>query len=372
MTAIRVAATLEDDAASAADELAAALGPEDARTVLFFASFRYAFGKLAALMAERFPHALTVGCTTAGEIGPAGCTDGGVSAVALTGPSCAAATIIDLATFRFEDGDAIVRDLTEQLGAKLSPGEHVFVTLTDGLSGMEEILVASLGTYAPGVRLVGGSAADDMKFVETWVAVGENARTGSAVILLLQPSVPFHTFHLHHFEPTEVRVVVTQADPQRRLIHELDGRTASVTLARHMGIPVEKIEEQRSFPTFAFHVGDHYYMRSVMTIQDGSLLMGGAVEEGAILRLMRALDLVEATYGGVKRAIAVLPGQAQGMILFNCAGRMLEAKVAHRVDELYEAMAPIPAAGFTTYGEQYGPMQVNHTLTGLVLGTDRG
>jgi hypothetical protein len=28
----------------------------------------------------------------------------------------------------------------------------------------------------------------------------------------------------------------------------------------------------------------------------------------------------------------------------------------------------VPVAGFSTYGEQFGPMLVNHTLTGVVFG----
>jgi len=373
MTAIRVAATHRDEPAAAADALASELGGADVSTVMFFSSFRYPFAELAGLIAERFGDALTVGCTTAGEIGPAGCTTGGISAVALSGPSRSRATVVDLATFRFEDGEEIVRELGEQLGTEISPGRHVFLTLTDGLSGMEEILIASLGTYAPGVRLVGGSAADDWKFTETWVAADGVAQKGAAVVILLEPGVPFHTFHLHHFEATDTRVVVTEADAQRRLVHELDGRPAVETLARHMGITVEQLlgPTQHALPTFAFHVGDQYYMRSVMTVQENSLLMGGAVEEGAILRLMSGLDLIEATRDGVRRAMDSVPGTPDGMILFNCAGRLVEAQLTDRVDALYDVMSPIPVAGFTTYGEQYGPMQVNHTLTGLVLGADR-
>ncbi len=47
---------------------------------------------------------------------------------------------------------------------------------------------------------------------------------------------------------------------------------------------------------------------------------------------------------------------------------MWEANTLNVVDELAQAMSPIPAAGFTTYGEQFGPLQVNHTLTGLIFG----
>jgi hypothetical protein len=104
-----------------------------------------------------------------------------------------------------------------------------------------------------------------------------------------------------------------------------------------------------------------------MNIDGSALLMGGAVEAGTILQWMRAGDLIAQTRNGVERALAMLQRPA-GMLLFNCGGRMWEAVAQDRVPELAAAMQTGRAAGFTTYGEQFGPLQVNHTLTGLVLG----
>ena len=59
---------------------------------------------------------------------------------------------------------------------------------------------------------------------------------------------------------------------------------------------------------------------------------------------------------------------AAGLLLFNCAGRLLEARARGRTRQLWEALAQAPAAGFSTYGEQWGPLQVSLTLTGLAFG----
>jgi hypothetical protein len=76
---------------------------------------------------------------------------------------------------------------------------------------------------------------------------------------------------------------------------------------------------------------------------------------------------VAVTSSGIAEALSHLSKPA-GMLLFNCGGRMWEATSGSIVDDLAGAMRPIPAAGFTTYGEQYGTLQVNHTLTGLAFG----
>jgi hypothetical protein len=85
---------------------------------------------------------------------------------------------------------------------------------------------------------------------------------------------------------------------------------------------------------------------------------------------MRGGDLVESTREALQLQISCVP-KALGMMLFNCGGRLLEAQGKGVAMELGRALTPIPAAGFTTYGEQFGSMQVNHTLTGVVFGGSR-
>lgn len=377
---VRVACSLADDVQSAVDEIADVLGASGWSAVLFFASARYSMPDLASAMFEAFPDAITVGCSTMGEIGPRGLTRGGVVAIAFPDSFGFAAVPIDLDSFLFKDGGRIVAELVTRLRGEpsgLSAERHVFVTLTDGLSGKEEILVASLGTHAPGVPLVGGSAGDDWTFQGTWVALEGQAFPRAAIVMLIEPNVSFQTFHLHHFRPSETRMVVTSADPDRRIVREIDGWPAVGVLAGVLGVDEEAL---RSDPVpvlaerqvaFAFRVGDRFYLRTVMTVLEEGLLMGGAVEEGAVLRLMSCGDLVEETRRGVHQAIHAR-GRAAGLLLFNCGGRMLEAEARGVQDALCDAMCPpdVPVCGFTTYGEQFGPMQVNSTLTGLVLYRD--
>jgi hypothetical protein len=358
------------------------LRPCEPSLILFFAHPKHDFAALAGGLQRRFPDAITAGCTTMGELGPSGLTQGQAVALAL-GPPCraAAVSVPDLCRFRFEDGEGLAADLASQLDLApdgIVPGRHVLVTLTDGLSGMEEILVASLGAHLPLVPLVGGSAGDGDRFQRTLVALQGASSAGAAVVLLLEPSVRFHAFQLHHYQPTPGRVVVTRAEPKRRLVSTLNGRPAVDVLAELFGVTPAQLraggiaELVRHGIQFGFHVGDSYYMRSVMTLLGDSLLLGGAVEEGAILTVMRAGDIVEATRQGVLEAQRALGGQAEVMLAFSCGGRMLEARDRGVLPQLEAATGQLPCLGFTTYGEQFGSMQVNHTLTALMLGLPHG
>ncbi|MCB9758924.1 MAG: FIST C-terminal domain-containing protein [Alphaproteobacteria bacterium] len=332
-------------------------------------------GEVARGVAARWPDSLCVGCTTMGEIGPLGLTQGGISALALPPPARAAAVFAD-SRVGFADGERLAEALAGALGhipAALDPERHVLVTLTDGLSGAEERLVAALGLVLPRVQLIGGSAGDDFRMQRTWVHLNGEARPGAAVVTLLEPGLPMSAFAVHHYQPGERRVVVTAAEPSRRRVLELDGWPAREVMAELLEVPVETLAAHPELPAerelaFAYAIGDDLFLRSVMHVDGDALVMGGAVEEGVVLRVVHGGDLVEATRAGVQEALARLPGAPGGMLLFSCGGRLRAAQRKKQVEALYEAMAQAPMAGFSTYGEQFGPLQINQTLTGLAIG----
>jgi hypothetical protein len=346
--------------------------------ILYFASSRGDFAAIAAAIAERFPSVPSAGCTTCGEVGPAGCTTDGVSIALLHAPARAAVTLVEgLSEARFEHGGELVARLAAQLGLhpfQLDPARHVLLTFTDGLSGAEEVLVASLAEHAPSIPLVGGSAGDDFQFERTFAGAGGKVASNAAAVVLLEPNAPFHPFHLHHYAATERDTVVTDAEPSRRIVRRLDGYPAVRVLADLLQVPERSLREDRSVvqrlaPVFGFRAAGTTHLRSVMNVDGSALLMGGAVESGTVLLQMRAGDLIAQTHDGVRSALQACAGAPSGMLLFSCGGRMWEAIAQNRVSELADAMHTRIAAGFTTYGEQFGALQVNHTLTGLVLGT---
>ena len=368
---------LEHEPAAVVRALEARLGASAPSLLLYFVSSRADFAGIARAIAERYPGVPSAGCTTCGEVGPAGCTTQGVSLAALRPPARAAVALIeDLSSLRFEQGAEVLARLAAQLELRsfqLHPARHALLTFTDGLSGAEEVLIASLSEHAPGIPLVGGSAGDDFRFVRTFTGAQGKVASNAAAVVLLEPNAPFHPFHLHHYHAHGRDTVVTDAEPGRRIVRRLDGFPATRVLADLLALSESALHAdpravvERLAPVFGFHAAGTLHLRSVMNIDGSALLMGGAVETGTILQQMRAGDLVAQTRAGVSRALALLP-QPAGMLLFNCGGRIWEATTQGRIGELAAAMQTDIAAGFTTYGEQFGPLQVNHTLTGLVLG----
>jgi hypothetical protein len=345
--------------------------------VLAFHSVAHDPEEVARRFHEGMPGATTLGCTSSGEIGDRGMLRGGIAAIGLAPISFAVERVERVSSFLFEHGAGIVGRLAAGLGrspAELDPRRDLFITLIDGMSGNEARLATAVSLAAPGLPIVGGCAGDDERYRETWTFLRGEAMRSSALVLAIEPAVPFIPFAVHHYEPTSERVVVTAADPETNRIAEIDGRPAVEVYAQLAGVPMSDV---RSDPRilvgrpvqFGVRVGREFFVHSVMASEGDELIMAVPVVRGLVLSVARATDILEATRAGVRRVKDLVPGGAHAALLFNCAGRMFEARRREIVGDLWEAMSDgVPVAGFSTYGEQFGPMLVNHTLTGVVFG----
>jgi hypothetical protein len=87
---------------------------------------------------------------------------------------------------------------------------------------------------------------------------------------------------------------------------------------------------------------------------------------------MRAGDLVGSTKLALTNAAAEVGGDLRAVIAFSCLGRHYESRTTDTREALGQLYDRTPLVGFHSLGEQKGPLLVNHTLTGLALGADRG
>lgn len=373
-----VAASRAPTTAAAVGEVVAALRPHDPTVVMAFVGFGHDPRQVAAELAEAFPGARTFGCTSSGEIGPAGLTEGGLAAFAMTGAARAAVLWFDdLASLELDGVGRAVARLADQLGevpSSLSPDRHLFVSLVDGVTSAGELMVAAVGDAAPGLPLVGGSAGEQVDRLEqTWTFADGVAAPGSGVLALLSPGVPFRVFALHHFDDGRERLVVTRARPDVHLIDELNGWPAVREYARVAGVSEAELRaggvQTGALDThLGFRVGDEVFLRGVVGVRGDALVLGGAVEEGMVLRATRPrCSLIGATEDGLAAACADV-GAPSGALLFDCVGRRLHADRDGQLDQLQTALTAVPSAGFHTFGEQFGALQVNFTLTGAVFG----
>lgn len=374
--AVRRGSTVERDPRRAAVEIAIQVGGPGIEVALVFFSPEYDLSVLAPALVEAFGDVPVIGCTTAGEIGSTGYLSGGISGLGFPSADFTArvALVENLSGFEVSNGRAIVHDLLgsawHSWATRAAPGERSFaVLLVDGTSTKEEMFVSAMHAELGDIPLVGGSAGDGLDFRRSFVLRDGKLHTDAALALLLTTSRPFRVFQAQHFMPTQQKMVVTDADPTRRIVREINAEPAAQEYARLVGLQGTELTPS----AFANHpvvvrVGGNYYVRAIQKVNpDGSLTFYCAIDTGVVLTAARGVDLVE-NLAGLLEGLHAEIGATDVILAFDCILRRLEIEQKQLTRPVSELLARNGVMGFSTYGEQYNGMHLSQTITGVAIG----
>jgi hypothetical protein len=375
---IRMAQSTARDACQAAQEFHASVSQPNMALVIFFCSSEYDLALLAREMKRLFAEVLVVGCTTAGEIGPAGYQDHSLTGASFPAGSFYAVSgrIDHLQEFLITTGHAfagqLLRDL-ESRAPNADANNSFALLLIDGLSVREEPVARALQSALGRLPLVGGSAGDGLNFDDTRVYFEGEFYTDSAILVLISTLLPFRIFKTQHFVATNERLVVTEADAAHRIVKEINGLPAAQEYARILGIDERDLDPMRfaAWPVVVV-LGDTNYVRSIQKANpDGSLTFFCAIENGLVLRVARGLDMLEnleKTFKQIRDEI----GPPQLVLGCDCILRKLEITQKAQKDSVGEFLMKNNTVGFNTYGEQFRGLHINQTLVGIAIGMAPG
>ena len=373
---IRRGASSSPDPVEAVAELRAGMYQEDASFALFYCSPNYDLDALGAELAKAFEGVPLIGCTTAGEITPTGYVEGAITGVSVRGGfTCATRRIDNLSEFEFAAGDDAAQSVLRQLethGVRPTGGDTFGFLLIDGLSLKEEAVVSTLSRNMGDIQLFGGSAGDGTDFGATHLYHDGAFHSDCAVFTLVQTSNPFVVFKTEHFVSSEEKMVVTEADPERRIVTEINGVPAGREYARMVGLEVDKLTPL-IFSTYpvVVQVGGSLYVRSIQKVNpDESLTFFCAIDEGIVLTVARGVDLVDnlkSAFDKVRDRV----GPPDLVLGCDCILRHLEIQQRGIQEQVGELLVDNNVIGFATYGEQFNAMHVNQTFTGVAIGTAR-
>ena len=308
-----------------------------------------------------------IGCTTAGAIGAQGYVEGAILAIGLPARDFAASILL-IDGLQTLDGQKLISDTIRARGAlaQAHPGwaQDFAFLMVDGLSRREDDLAATLAPGLGATPLFGGSAADGDRFAQTFVFHDGRALQDAAVLALVRTRCAVKVFKFDHFTPTDTRMVVTGADPARRVVTSLNAEPAGREYARILG----KDPGQLTPFLFAAHpvvvrLGGRHYVRSIRQVDEhGDLYFFSAIDEGLVLTLAQAQDMVS----HLGTALASL-GQPGAILGCDCLLRRIEAREKQVIGQISALLRDHGVTGFSTYGEQLNAMHVNQTLTGVAL-----
>lgn len=357
-------------APDAVARIRAALGPAPLAAVMLFASPQADPARLAAEAQAAFPGTPVVGCTTAGELSSEGYAEGEIVAVGLPAAHFAAETILipDLTDLHPEALVSAMIRARRTLAARHPGWEDEFAfLLVDGMSRREDALTAALASGLGPVRLFGGSAGDGLGFGRTFVLHDGHARQNAALLTFVRTACPVRVFSLDHLQPTDRRMVVTEADPTRRIVRQINAEPAAREYARLLG----KDPDQLTTFTFAAHplvvrVGGRHHVRSIQRMApNGDLVFFSAIDEGLVLTLAEPMHMarhLDAELSGLSAN-----GPPAAILACDCILRRIEAEEKQLSGQISGILAKHRVLGFSTYGEQFGAVHVNQTMTGIAI-----
>src|SRR3546814_136349 len=157
-----------------------------------------------------------------------------------------------------------------------------------------------------------------------------------------------------HLRPTEQQIVVTSADPERRVVWSLHAEPAAEECARLIGSTMEDLTpEVFAANPLLVRIGGEYHVRAIQQVdREGALHFYCAVDEGIVLTLAHPEDMRDNLVQNMER-ISERIGALDTVLCFDCILRRLEAERLGIKDDLLPIFSRYNMIGFNTYGEQY-------------------
>jgi hypothetical protein len=352
-------------------------GVDCALLLVFFSSDRDPVA-MASAVSEAFPGIPVAGCSTAGELHAGTMLEGSITLMAFRGGDFRIVAdlvedIHQLTLHRaYETGRQLRGRFAESRRETPARGKSFAIMLVDGLSNREELVVTAARCAIGEIPLIGGSAGDAQLFHEATLIFNGHVVRDAAILLLVETELPFQTFRIQNFEPTPRRFVVTAADTERRVVHELNAAPAAEEYARAIGLHARDLSPAHfaAYP-FIVRAGNDYFCRAIrQVLDDGSISFFCAIDEGMVLSLAHQQDMVSVTRAALEDIDSAVGG-IDRVLGFDCLWRKVEIDNRQMRTDMELVYRHFHISGFNTYGEQFNGIHLNQTLTGLALGRRR-
>ena len=354
---------------------AMAAGRNDGALTVVFATADHDLAELGRELALRGVNRV-IGASTGRTIGANGFQPSGIAGFHLpAGRFAAADTVLeDVAGMGLPELRARVHQLRLELGLAAGGSlAHRFALLfVDAESRCEERLAAVLGMELNGMPLIGGSAGDlyfnplGHPAGSTRLLYHDSAKRGAAILCLVASATPVVANCHNHYLQSDKKFVITDADPARRLVREIDGRPALAVYAAACGFR-RPPRESRDFAPYPLmiRIGGHYYARGMQRIYpDGALEFACALEPGLVVALGKPADMIaslDELFATMRREI----GEPELVIGFDCAARTAYMERQGLTLGIEALLREHHVTGFASLGEQFNTIHANNSFTCL-------
>jgi len=350
----------------------------DYDAVVFFASSSYDFPLLSAEIKKVFTKAEVIGISCYGEISPNGFTKQTllVSALSCQKTRFSGVLIEDVNKFPIVDKAKIEAAATKcgiSLHSKTSHKDAFAMTFIDGISLSEETFLSLFYAIIQNDEFIitGGSAGDDYKFRQTYVSYNGQTALHGAVVLFVKTSCAFDIRTVNPFIPAgRKRMTITKSDAINRIIYEIDGINAKKRYAEALGVPENRVETVMDVHPIGRVFSGKIFNSSVIGFSPaGAISVYTRVLPNTVIDVLDPGDSVKIAsdhFADIHKKIPH-PGCVFIINCLLCTTTFEKLSVCGNMASAYKAAFPV-FAGFSSFGEQIGKLNVNQTIISIVIG----
>jgi hypothetical protein len=355
---------------------------DSARLIMVFGSDAYEPEPLLVGIRSLTGDVPLIGCSTAGEITPAGPADATLVVLVLGGPGFTVATAeSSLLRGPREAGEEVAGALRE-----VDAPHKVLMILPDGASINHQDIVRGAHSQAGAeISVVGGFAAEGgLRLHRPFQLKDGGVRQQTVVAAAIGSTGPFGIGVRHGWRPVGEPMTVSWDATGR--ISRLDDEPALDAYLSRLNAPEEAYSDPYEFDHFkqmrmiGLMRGDGYeVIRGLREANFEDRTLGVQAIDNAEDGLVRVVEgdpasLLDAAAAACSEALDGIGGPPLGFVAFDCSSRkfVLGRDRGTEVDRIVALSAGAPVAGFYSYGEiatGHGPDGYHHgTLVVLALG----
>ncbi len=314
---------------------------------------------LLSQLTHELPHAVIIGTTTDGEIMNGKVSSGKVVLNFTQFENTRLhASAIEHSIDGFHSGQYLAKELIED-------DTKLLISFADGLHTNGEEFLKGISSINDEIIVVGGHAADNGEFKETFVFIKEQIISRGAVAVSLNNSqLHVHTDYSFNWHPIGHELTITHAEANR--IYTIDGKSAVDTYAHYLGENIAKglpgigVE----FPLIVNRNGTEVSRAAIGKKEDGSLVVGGNLYTGEKVRIGFG-DVKEILQKSQKIVESTSQKPSETIFIYSCSTRKYFMDEGVETETLpLQSIAPV--SGFFTYGEFFTSSKkelLNQTMT---------
>lgn len=236
----------------------------------------------------------------------------------------------------------------------------ILLEFTDGLSFAEESVLTILTNELNDIPVIGGSAADNGSFKETFVCVNGECASNATALCMLTTSMRIDTYCENIYKPTDARAIITDSELFNRKINKINGQPALDYYCNTLNISKDNLQNEFIAHPIARIVGDKYFITSIKDVENSTLNVYARSFKDSYISICNPIDYNSLWHEKIKENHS----QYLGGIFINCIFRTLLFENENTTKDFEKYLDSYgDFICMTSYGEQYNDSHANQTMT---------